>query len=206
MPRQLSAALTLLITAAVASRVMAEDPAEPVEAAPAEAVPAAPSSPTFLPSFPWPRFNPQLLVPTPILRRRACAADYKVPCQRGVAILSPLESPDHCDYPVGGKCVLTPYYPDYCAHRKKGPRIFIPGNGVGYFSRRGKRVAGYGEEFVDENGQAITETGYGAYQGARQDEENLLRLGGFSGEDAEQIDADGAACDVDAIEMVPAAP
>src|SRR5579872_3672452 len=67
------------------------------------------------------RYNPALFVPTPILRWRACGADYRVPCQRGVAILSPVESPDHCDYVVGGKPLCVPYYVDYSPHWCKGP-------------------------------------------------------------------------------------
>lgn len=121
-------------------------------------------------------FSPELLVPTPILRKKACGADYSVPCCRGVAILSPVESPDHCDPGVGGKTVLTPYYPDYCVHSCHGPRVFVPRNGIGYYAPRGKPLEPGEPVMVSEpSGPA-----YGAFAGARQDEANLSHLGGFS--------------------------
>jgi hypothetical protein len=117
--------------------------------------------------------DPALIVRTPVTRRHACAKDHSVPYKRGVAILSPIESPDRCPAYVGGKTVYTAYYPDYLPHRKRGDRIVIPGNGNGYlWWGEAAGVPGSTEpvEGVSRD--------YGYYSGARQDEANLLRLGG----------------------------
>ena len=128
------------------------------------------------------RYNPALFVPTPILRRRACGADYRVPCQRGVAILSPVESPDHCDYVVGGKPLCVPYYVDYCPHWKRGPRVLVPGNGVGY-GRQMMFDVPEAASAIEGTDEAIPAAGsYGLYDGAPKDEARLFRLGGFSDE------------------------
>lgn len=100
-----------------------------------------------------------------------CCCRRADPC-RGSAIRSPLESPDLCDSPVGGKYVHTPYYPGYAPDRRcplptystTNYGITGPGFGTG---RLGSRPATYGQG------------NYGAYSGANQDEAHLLHLGGF---------------------------
>jgi len=93
------------------------------------------------------------------------------PC-RGSAIRSPLESPDPCDCPVGGRFVCRPYYPGY-AYDHKCPTasytttsygITGPGFGPGGM---GYRPASYGQ------------ANFGSYSGANKDEAHLLHLGGF---------------------------
>lgn len=84
------------------------------------------------------------------------------PC-RGIAILSPLESPDPCDSPVGGCYRYTPYYPGYSPDR----RCLV---------LYGQTDWAYGVP----TGQGIgnQSAGYGAFTGASRDEAGLLRLGG----------------------------
>ncbi|HEY1603122.1 MAG TPA: hypothetical protein VGG64_26195 [Pirellulales bacterium] len=142
-------------------------------------------------------YNPQLVVPTPICRKRACGSDYAVPYRRGVAILSPVESPDRCYYPVGGKTVYTHYYPDYCPHRKHGPRVCIPGNGYGYLAH-GHSISEHLVSEVSADGSGASE--YGFYAGARQDEANLLRLGGFPGSGEAHADTGATPDLIDMIE------
>jgi hypothetical protein len=120
-------------------------------------------------------FDPRLIVPIPILRRHACAADYSVPTRRGVAILSPIESPDHDCPVVGGKPLCVPYYPDYCTHGSHGPRLAIPDDGRGYCCP-GSAVSG-GSCPTDTLPMTATST-YGIYSGANQNESALLHLGG----------------------------
>jgi hypothetical protein len=158
MKRRLSLSIAAIILAAVS---MLKD----MTAARADGCPNGPN-------------NPQLVVPTPVCRKRACGSDYSVPYRRGVAILSPVESPDRCYYPVGGKTIYTRYYPDYCPHRRQGPRVCIPGNGYGYLAH-GLSISEHVVVEVPADGSGASE--YGSYAGARQDEANLLRLGGFSG-------------------------
>ena len=95
------------------------------------------------------------------------------PRDRGVAICSPLESPDPCDSPVGGKSVYTPYYQGYAPDRRCLPPMYGtvtsyaptgPGFGAGAL---GSRPAPYGR------------SNFGAFSGASQDEAWLLHLGGF---------------------------
>lgn len=81
---------------------------------------------------------------------------------RGVPILSPIDSPDCYDSPVGGKVQCVPYYSGYC--RDKHPMNYL-GAGNNYYNLQ---PAG-----------AYPTGSYGQYSGARQDEANLLRLGGF---------------------------
>ena len=76
--------------------------------------------------------DPRLIVPVPIFRRHVCGGDYSVPNRRGVAIMSPIESPDRDCSIVGGKPQCVPYYPDYVRPGKHGPRLGIPDNGEGY--------------------------------------------------------------------------
>lgn len=122
--------------------------------------------------------NPHLIVPTPARPSHACGVDHKVPCKRGVAIMSPVESPDHYDPPVGGKQIFTAYYPDFCPDRFRGPRVCIPGNGVGYLGP-GLGVPG---PTVENVAAAVSgPKGYGDYSGAARDESWLLHLGGMSG-------------------------
>ncbi|HEY5313782.1 MAG TPA: hypothetical protein VIK18_14740 [Pirellulales bacterium] len=127
-------------------------------------------------------YDPQLVVPTPVLRSHACGIDHAVPRRRGIAILSPVESPDHWNPAVGGKPRLIPYYPDYCVHPWHGPRIFVPDNSPNYAARFAG-VPGADASSVEAVAESQT-PGYGNYSGARQDESNLLHLGGFSGSDA----------------------
>lgn len=121
--------------------------------------------------------NPQLVVPTPARRSHAIGVDHKVPCKRGVAILSPIESPDFYDPPVGGKTIYTPYYPDFCPDRWRGPRVAIPGNGVGYLGP-GLGVPCPTVDSIEAT--AAGPKGYGDYSGAARNEEWLLHLGGMS--------------------------
>src|SRR5262245_2119896 len=51
------------------------------------------------------------------------------PC-RGSAIRSPLESPDCCDCPVGGKYVCRPYYPGYMWDRCVPPSYTTTGYSI----------------------------------------------------------------------------
>lgn len=88
---------------------------------------------------------------------------------RGVAIMSPLESPDPCPAPpVGGTYCPTPYYPGYCPDRRCPTIYGVPytngHDGPGYF---GNAPAPYGR------------SDYGAFTGASRDEANLLKLGGM---------------------------
>ncbi|MBX7073817.1 MAG: hypothetical protein K1X71_11775 [Pirellulales bacterium] len=121
-------------------------------------------------------FDPNLLVPTPVTRHCAFAKDHSVPYKRGVAILSPVESPDRCPAYVGGKTIYTRYYPDYLPYRKHGDRVIIPGNGYGYHGPRGK--VSVTSDVASSEVDAIESSDYGFFSGARQDEESLLRLGG----------------------------
>jgi hypothetical protein len=123
-------------------------------------------------------YDPQLIVPVPARYGRVCGTDDSVPCRRGVAIMSPIESPDHCDYPVGGKTVYTAYYPDYCANRKRGPRLWIPQNGKGYLAARGYSDHMQPAEHDIENRPEVS-ADFGQYSGAAENEAALLRLGGF---------------------------
>lgn len=79
--------------------------------------------------------------------------------ERGLAILSPLECPDPCDSPVGGRYKCTPYYPGYLSDRRCCYPVSIYSGYASYGS------GSYGT--------------YGHYSGARRDEANLLRLGGM---------------------------
>jgi len=94
-------------------------------------------------------------------------------CDRGVAILSPLESPDPCEYPVGGEYRYTPYYQGYAIDRNCLPPLYgtvtsypYPAP-VGSTTALGGRSAPYGR------------SNFGAFSGASQDESGLLHLGGF---------------------------
>lgn len=120
-------------------------------------------------------YDPQLVVPTPAKQSHVPGTDHAVPGRRGIAILSPIESPDHWNPGVGGKPRLIPYYPDYCTHPWHGPRVFVPDNSPNYAAR----FAGVCTTGVEAGTE--TSPGYGNYSGARQDEANLLHLGGFSG-------------------------
>src|SRR5262245_61878592 len=87
---------------------------------------------------------------------------------RGLAILSPLECPDPCDSPVGGRPCCVPYYPGY-ARPCRGCYNFTCGSADAcrpVWNGMPSAGSSYGS--------------YGAFTGARRDEANLLRLGGFS--------------------------
>ncbi len=99
-----------------------------------------------------------------------CCCRRADPC-RGSAIRSPLESPDPCDSPVGGKFVVRPYYPGYLWHDCVPPSYFktsysVTGPGFGPVGM-GSRPAPYGQG------------NFGSFTGANQDESHLLHLGGF---------------------------
>ena len=122
-------------------------------------------------------YDPRLFVPIPILRRHACAADYTVPTKRGVAILSPVESPDHDCVVVGGKPRCVPYYPDWCTHPHSGPRLGIPENGAGYCCPGSPSISSM--PMADPCLAGTAEAGsYGLYSGGSKHEEMLLHLGG----------------------------
>lgn len=84
---------------------------------------------------------------------------------RGIAILSPLESPDPCDSPVGGCYRYTPYYPGYSPDR----RCMI---------LYGQAPWQYGIPSAQPMGGRSAD--YGAFTGASRDEATLMRLGGNS--------------------------
>lgn len=84
------------------------------------------------------------------------------PC-RGIAILSPIESPDPCDCPVGGCYRYTPYYPGYSPDRR-------------CLMLYGQTNWAYGAQSISATGSRGP--GYGAFSGASRDEATLLRLGG----------------------------
>lgn len=84
---------------------------------------------------------------------------------RGIAILPPLESPDPCDAPVGGRYRYTPYYPGYAPDRRC---LVLYGQ------------TSWPEGIPQPQYPANRLADYGAFTGARRDEANLLRLGGNS--------------------------
>lgn len=135
-----------------------------------------------------PYYNPRLIVPTPVTRAHDCGQDHSTPDRRGIAILSPIESPDHYDPPVGGKTIYTQYYPDYCPHRRHGPRVLVPGNGIGYLGPRGGLGVPGAAPPSAEPGAGPAD--YGAYAGASKDETALLHLGGESGAERPNPSAD----------------
>ncbi len=101
-----------------------------------------------------------------------CRCRCPDPC-RGCAIMSPIESPDPCDPPVGGAYKYRPYYrgyaPDFCCFPPMyGTVSSYPYSGPGFGpGGLGTRPAPYGG------------ANYGAFSGASRDEARLLRLGGF---------------------------
>jgi hypothetical protein len=97
---------------------------------------------------------------------------YGPDCTRGVAIMSPLESPDPCDSPVGGAYRYTPYYRGFAIDRNCMPPLYgtISTHGVPQPTWR----AGLGQRAVP-----YASGSYGSFSGGSQDETNLLRLGGF---------------------------
>ena len=125
-------------------------------------------------------YYPQLVVPTRVLRSHACGIDHAIPGRRGIAILSPVESPDKWNPGVGGKSRSIPYYPDYCVHPWHGPRIFVPDNSPNY-AARSPGLCAAGTETVALEPGVVDTNAYGSYSGARHDESNLLHLGGSSG-------------------------
>lgn len=88
---------------------------------------------------------------------------YRPAPDRGIAILSPLESPDPCDSPVGGRYRYTPYYRGYAPDRRC---MILYGQSSIY---RGAGHPGPLGSFP---------ANYGAFSGASRDEAGLLRLGG----------------------------
>ncbi|HWB00273.1 MAG TPA: hypothetical protein VG713_17385 [Pirellulales bacterium] len=137
----------------------------------------------------WPD-NPQLRVPTPVCRKHACGMDHSVPYDRGVAVLSPVESPDRYQIAVGGKPRRVPYYVDYCPHWRLGPRVCVPGNGLKYLPPQAW-IAGAMPSYAGPDGAPPEPNGYGGYSGSSQlDESMLLQLGGNSSgaTDAEHVD------------------
>ncbi|HEY1784834.1 MAG TPA: hypothetical protein VGG30_04765, partial [Pirellulales bacterium] len=143
-------------------------------------------------------YDPRLIVPVPILRRHACAADYSVPMKRGVAIMSPIESPDHDCSDVGGKPLCVPYYPDYCTHGRRGPRLSIPDNGGGYCCA-GPSTGGLAAGLAEQQAAVVPIGSYGYYSGANQNEAALLHLGGNSTPDQAARPAGGPADLIDLI-------
>jgi len=119
--------------------------------------------------------DPQVVMGVPVVRWHAFAADHSVPFKRGIAILSPLESPDAYDPPVGGKPLVVPYYPDYSPHFHHGPRVLVPYGAHGGTS--GIEVPG---RIIDDGQSGAVSASYGVYSGAIHDEEYLLHLGGAS--------------------------
>jgi hypothetical protein len=132
-----------------------------------------------------PPSNPRLIVPVPILRRHACGADKSVPDRRGVAIMSPVESPDHDCSVVGGKPQCVPYYPDYARPGKHGPRLGVPDNGEGYGCPGAVPGLGAGIPATELPAGIDNASAYGGYSGASQNEAALLHLGGNAAPGAE---------------------
>jgi len=83
--------------------------------------------------------------------------------RRGIAILSPLECPDPCDSPVGGRYRYTPYYPGYSPARRC---LVLYGQTNWAYATPSSQASGAGT------------ADYGALTGASRDEATLLRLGG----------------------------
>ena len=92
---------------------------------------------------------------------------------RGVAILSPLESPDPCDSPVGGTYKIVPYYGGYLWDPCCFPPMYGP---VTSYAPTGP---GLGKGALGARPAPYREAGYGGFSGASRDEANLLHLGGF---------------------------
>ena len=80
---------------------------------------------------------------------------------RGVAIMSPIDSPDPCSPPVGGRPQWVPYYTGYW--RDCPPMNYLPPSAYWTGLSQGQGYYSPGS--------------YGPYTGARRDEANLLRLG-----------------------------
>jgi hypothetical protein len=95
---------------------------------------------------------------------------------RGVAILSPIECPDAFDIAVGGKPLMMPYYRGYCPYGPHGAGANFCANCFGLLG------VGGGPTPIDSEAGVEAPPGYNGYSGARRDEDNLLHLGGLSGE------------------------
>lgn len=90
--------------------------------------------------------------------------------ERGVAIMSPIDSPDPCPAYVGGRVQSVPYYPGYC------PGYNCPPYAPSYVYRASRPdPALSGRDFA-----RLPRSDYGPFTGARKDEANLLRLGGMN--------------------------
>lgn len=90
------------------------------------------------------------------------------PSNRGAAILSPIDSPDGPEPPVGGGVKSVPYYCGYW--QDCDPSAGVPD----YHSPWPPKKSGAARSL-----SRVRETAdYGSYSGARQDEAALLRLGG----------------------------
>jgi hypothetical protein len=85
---------------------------------------------------------------------------------RGIAVMSPLESPDPCDSPVGGCYRYTPYYPGYAPDRRC---MILYGQSPWTYGAATSRAPGY------------RPADYGPSTGGSRDEAGLLRLGGNGG-------------------------
>lgn len=109
-----------------------------------------------------------ILAMAPTARAR-CKSDQ----QRGVAILSPLDSPNCCNPPVGGVCRLVLYYQGYMPDCP----CCRPRHALGTCGRSNPVWKSDGSQ----SGPAADQrTDFGVYSGARHDEASLLHLGGFS--------------------------
>lgn len=101
------------------------------------------------------------IVPAPKLYGGGCC--YRQARDRGLAIMSPIDCPDPCDYPVGGCYRYTPYYPGYAPDRRclvlYGTTSCLPG-------------------MSSAPGSMRQPADYGAFTGASRDEAGLLHLGG----------------------------
>jgi hypothetical protein len=86
--------------------------------------------------------------------------------ERGLAILSPYESPDPCYEEVGGNYKFRPYYPGYAPNR----RCLLIYGGTTRYSRYGNTA------FPDS--PMTPGKDYGQFSGGSQDETGLMHLGG----------------------------
>jgi hypothetical protein len=98
---------------------------------------------------------------------------YRAACDRGVATMSPLESPDPCDSPVGVAYRYTPYYQGFAIDRRCMPPMY------GTVSTHGVPHPSWSTGGLGQRAVPYVRGGYGSFSGASKDESNLLHLGGF---------------------------
>lgn len=95
---------------------------------------------------------------------------------RGVAICSPIDSPDPYVPEVGGQPLCVPYYRGFKPDAKYPSQSDMPY----YYATPGYsyRQPGYGYGGSSQSVYALRDYGY--FSGARKDEANLLHMGGYN--------------------------